>query len=111
MPGPALAEMNFFNTQLLRGDLTKLGVKNIPGARITGLTKGGAEVIYNNGRKEILKADHVVLAWGAKPNREIADAVTQSIPAGKEVYVIGDCVTPRNGYRAIQDGFRIGFNI
>jgi len=110
-PGPALGELNFFNSQLLRGDLAKLGVKNIAGARITRATKEGAEIIYYTGKQEIIAADHIVLAWGAVPNREIVDALTQDVPEGKEVYFIGDCLTPRNAYRAIQDGHRVGFSI
>jgi NADPH-dependent 2,4-dienoyl-CoA reductase/sulfur reductase-like enzyme len=110
-PGPALGELNFFNSQLLRGDLSKLGVKNIPGARITGASKEGAEIIYNDGRKEIIDVDHIVLAWGVVPNREIADTLTEDVPEGKEVHVIGDCLSPRNAYRAIQDGNRVGSTI
>lgn len=107
-PGPKLAEINLCNAMMLRQSLVKLGVKNIPGARIASLTNDGPEVIYNNGKREILGADHIVLAWGVSANRDLADALINDVPEGKEVYVIGDCWAPRNAYRAIQDGHRIG---
>ncbi|MBW2370193.1 MAG: FAD-dependent oxidoreductase [Deltaproteobacteria bacterium] len=110
-PGPALGEINFFNSQLLLGSLNELGVKNIPNARIASLVKEGVEVICDDGRREILETDHIVLTWGVKPSTEIADAVAEDIPEGKEVYVIGDCARPRNAYYAIFDGLRVGHKI
>lgn len=110
-PGPVLGELNFFNSQLLLGDLAKLGVKNIPGAKLTGLVDGKAQVVDRNGGLLTLEADHVVLAWGVSADRTIADAIINQTPDGKEVYVIGDCVKPRNAYEAVRDGLRIGAQI
>lgn len=110
-PGPALGELNFFNSQLLLGSLTELGVKNIPNARIASLVEGGVEVISKDGGCQIIEADNIVLAWGVKANNEIADEVTEDVPDGKEVYVIGDCAKPRNAYHAIFDGLRIAHKI
>lgn len=110
-PGPAIGEMNFFNSQLLLGDLAKLGVKNISGARIASETDDGIQVILNDGRQQILDVDYVVLAWGVMANRELADALSQDVPEGKEVYSIGDCLTPRNAYLAILEGRKVAFEI
>ena len=110
-PGPAIGELNFFNSQLLLGSLHELGVKNIPNARIASLVEGGVEVISKDGGCQIIEADNIVLAWGVKANNEIADEVTEDVPDGKEVYVIGDCAKPRNAYHAIFDGLRVAHKI
>lgn len=110
-PGSKLAEINLCNAMMLRQSLAQLGVRDIPGARIASFTSDGAEVIYNNGKRETLGADHIVLAWGISPNRDLADALLNDVPDGKEIYEIGDCRSPRNACRAIQDGHRIGFII
>ena len=110
-PGPALGEINFFNSQLLRGSLDDLGVGNIPGARIASLVEEGVEVISNDGERILIEADNIVLTWGVKPNTEIADAVAEDVPEGKEVHIIGDCARPRNAYHAIFDGLRVAHKI
>ena len=110
-PGPALGEINFFNSQLLLGSLNELGVKNIPNASIACLLEDGVEVISKDGVRQVIEADNIVLAWGVKANNEIADEVTADVPDGKEVYVIGDCAKPRNAYYAIFDGLRVAHKI
>ncbi len=111
LPGPALGEMNFLNAMILRKSLAKLGVKNIPSARIAAVTKEGLAIIHSDGRRESLSADDIVLAWGVVPNSELPEQLNENVPDRKEIYVIGDCVTPRNAYRAIQDGHRVGLTI
>ncbi len=61
-----------------------------------------------NGQSRVLSADTVVLAVGARSNRELMDALGN---ARVEVYAIGDCVTPRKIAQANAQGFDVGIRL
>ena len=75
----------------------------------------GAIVVGKDGKRRLLEADTVVLAVGAKSNRNLFEALKDS---ELEVYAIGDCVELRKVVNAIWEGdsarrgwFRAGFSI
>jgi 2,4-dienoyl-CoA reductase-like NADH-dependent reductase (Old Yellow Enzyme family)/thioredoxin reductase len=90
--------------------LHSLGEK---GAKIRVLTQAkaiipeGVEVEFN-GRKELIAADTIVLATGVKENRELEVAL-KDWPA--EIFLIGDCVSPRKAIDAIHEGFKVALGI
>ena len=58
--------------------------------------------------KEIIKADHVVIAMGGTSDRSLVEDLDGVI---QEIYVIGDAKNPRKLYNAIQEGFHVGREI
>ena len=69
-----------------------------------GITKEGV-VVEESGRSKIIPAGTVVLAVGAKSNRELLEALEN---ARVEVHVVGDNVVPRRIVQATSQGFHIG---
>lgn len=62
-----------------------------------------------SGKSEILKVDHIVWATGYRP-REFKEFPIEHFN-GFEVKRIGDCLTPRNVFHAVKDGFWLGNKI
>jgi 2,4-dienoyl-CoA reductase-like NADH-dependent reductase (Old Yellow Enzyme family)/thioredoxin reductase len=58
-------------------------------------------VVSRNKKTLILKADRVVLALGAKPNRTLMEELRGKI---NNIYAIGDCLKPRRLMEAIHEG-------
>jgi NADH dehydrogenase FAD-containing subunit len=69
-----------------------------------GITKEGV-VVEESGRSKIIPAGTVVLAVGAKSNRELLEALEN---ARVEVHVVGDNVVPRRIVQATSQGFHVG---
>lgn len=65
-------------------------------------------VFVENGQSGVLTADTVVLAIGARANRELMDALGN---AKVEVHAIGDCVAPRRIAQANAQGFDVGIRL
>ncbi len=61
-----------------------------------------------SGRSEALKADYIVWATGYRP-RQLEEFPIESFDG--EVKRIGDCLTPRNVFHAVRDGFWLGNTI
>lgn len=57
---------------------------------------------YHNGYAIFLKADTVVLAVGVKPETKLAEELKQAL-TGVEIYMVGDCVEPRNAMAATSE--------
>ena len=94
--------------ELLLSRLAAKGVTMLTGVKYQELTDKGPAITTKEGEKQIIEADTVVLAAGAKPNRVLLQALEGKIP---EIYSIGDCVEPRGIAGAIADGYRIGRRI
>lgn len=94
------------------GSLRKFEVERLQKGGVTIMTKtlarkitiGGIE-IDTNGKSNFLVADTIVLALGAKSDRELLQGLES---AKMEVYAIGDCVVPRSIAQASLQGFYIG---
>jgi 2,4-dienoyl-CoA reductase-like NADH-dependent reductase (Old Yellow Enzyme family)/NADPH-dependent 2,4-dienoyl-CoA reductase/sulfur reductase-like enzyme len=87
--------------------LQQQGVAFEMGVELKEITDKGVVVNKNGNRLEI-QADSVVLSLGVKPRSE---AVRMLQGLVREVYVIGDCLTPRNLMAAIHDAFTVAAEI
>lgn len=88
-------------------DLKRLGVKIITGARALRIDESGLE-INKGGKKEILKADSIVVATGSKSVNRLKEEIEDLV---NELHVIGDAMEPRNALNAIREGFQIGLQV
>ena len=80
------------------------GVRLLTGVTYKRITANGIEVGLPDGKDEIVLADSVVLAAGAKSSSELYQALRDEIPA----YVAGDAIEPRGIREAIHEGAAIG---
>jgi pyruvate/2-oxoglutarate dehydrogenase complex dihydrolipoamide dehydrogenase (E3) component len=88
--------------------LVEKGVTLLPEVKYNEITSDGLVVTTKEGEKKTIKADTVVLAAGAIPEKSLYQALKGKVP---EVHCIGDCVAPRKILDAITEGFRVGFEI
>jgi len=86
---------------VLLGELKAFGVKTISSATVTEI-RDNSVVYSKNGDECAEPADTVVLALGSRPNRSLADSLTE---AGVTFEAVGDCVEPRKVMDAIHEGF------
>ena len=88
-------------------ELRRLGVSVLTGATAVGITPEGVE-IEKGEKRDLLPADSVVIAAGAKPENLLVDEMVDLVP---EIYSIGDAKAPRNALEAIKEGFLTGLKI
>jgi hypothetical protein len=60
------------------------------------------------GKQLTLKADTIVVALGSKSESKLADNLKDKV---RELYLVGDCVSPRRILEAIHDGFIAGWRV
>jgi 2,4-dienoyl-CoA reductase-like NADH-dependent reductase (Old Yellow Enzyme family)/thioredoxin reductase len=78
------------------------------GAKLERITPKGLVITGNNGVREDLVGDTVLLALKAKPDSRQVKALQGKAP---EVYTVGDCVEPQNVLEATQASFRVALAI
>jgi 2,4-dienoyl-CoA reductase (NADPH2) len=88
-------------------DLSRLGVRSLTKARAKEITDRGV-MIEREGREELIPADTVVLATGAKMSNNLYDQIQGRV---KEIHVIGDAKSPRKALEAVAEGFAVGRTI
>ena len=76
-------------------------------SRVTEITDEGV-VMEQNGRRRLIPADHVFLATGMRPNRDLYDSLKAQ---GRRVYNVGDSLEPGKIYDAIHTGHKAGWKI
>jgi 2,4-dienoyl-CoA reductase (NADPH2) len=86
--------------------LSKFNVNVMRETKTVGITNEGL-MVEKGGKKEIIKADTIVLAVGMKPDRKLLDDLKGKI----EVHAIGDCVEPKKGLDAVHAGFEVARKI
>lgn len=91
----------------LLAKLSTQGVTMLPGVKYREITDQGVVITSSGGVDQLIEADTIVIAAGAKPNTTLLNAVKGKSP---EVYSVGDCVQPRRILDAIHEGARIGAN-
>jgi len=64
--------------------------------------------VTTDGRTEWLEAETIVLALGARANKELLQKLTGRIP---RLHSVGDCVEPRKAKEAIHEGFLAGLRV
>ena len=84
--------------------LEKAGVTIITTALARKITEEGV-VVEDHNEMSVLSADTVVIAVGAKSDRELLKELETGTV---EVYAIGDCVVPRRIVQATAQGYYLG---
>lgn len=107
--GPTIAAALAPNVrEPLVGRLADKGVTMLPSVRYEEITADGLVIRSQEGQKQIIPADTIVLAAGSKPNTELLRVLEGRVP---DVYQIGDCLEPRSLLEALAEGFRTGLNL
>jgi 2,4-dienoyl-CoA reductase-like NADH-dependent reductase (Old Yellow Enzyme family)/thioredoxin reductase len=88
--------------------LSSNGVTMFTGMQCKIITVNSAVIASKSGDEKTIYADTIVLAVGAKPNRELAKIVAAVVP---EIHIVGDCLEPRRIINAIGEGHRAGMMI
>ena len=91
----------------VRNGLIDLEVRIFENSPVWEIREDGVYIAFHN-ELVFLKADTVVLAAGAKPERGLADELKK---AGYCFFEIGDCVQPRDAMQAVHEGAEIGRQI
>jgi pyruvate/2-oxoglutarate dehydrogenase complex dihydrolipoamide dehydrogenase (E3) component len=87
--------------------LRRSGVVVQTETRLEEITDRGV-IISREGIRSEISADTVVLALGYEAQCETVDAFRES---AREVYIVGDCSSPRNLMAAIHDAFNVAMEI
>jgi len=104
---PAAYDMNWISRMALLEMLFDKGV-TISNGTIKEITEEGLIATDPEGKDQTLKADTIILALGSESENKLAKNLEDEI---KELYVVGDCVTPGNLRKAIHEGFVAGWRI
>jgi 2,4-dienoyl-CoA reductase-like NADH-dependent reductase (Old Yellow Enzyme family)/thioredoxin reductase len=108
-PGTEVApDLNPISRKVILEELRKKGVTFIFDHTIKEFTAEGLVVTDKEGKQKSLKANTVVLALGAKSENKLVDELKDKIG---QLYVIGDCVSPRGIREAMHEGFVAGWRI
>jgi 2,4-dienoyl-CoA reductase (NADPH2) len=88
--------------------ITQLGIHCLTETKVIAVTDQGVRVQLPSGEIETMEADTIVLAIGSRPRDTLSKELTGKI---KEVYVIGDAVTPGKIFSCITDAVELGLRI
>lgn len=103
----AMRDMYWINSKDIKEKLDETGMaKILTFTSIIEINKDGVVVIDEQGNKNTLTADTVVLAVSLKPNTKLTKELSGEMSF--EVYAIGDCVESRRVFHTIKEAFRIG---
>jgi 2,4-dienoyl-CoA reductase (NADPH2) len=89
-------------------DLARMGVTINTATTAQAIVHGGVLVSQADGQQDILPADTVVMAVGAKSENRLYEELKTVFPA---VYSAGDASCPRTALEAIREGFDVGSTI
>ena len=104
--GKEMAEkMNPFVRVLLLRRLNELNVEMLTEVEYLEVTEEGLRLLDQDKSEKLVKADHVILAAGSKPNRELFQELKHL--TAEQIYEVGDCVEPRMLWNAIHEGDRV----
>jgi NADPH-dependent 2,4-dienoyl-CoA reductase/sulfur reductase-like enzyme len=76
-------------------------VEILTSTKVEEITDNGIVISDKEQNKRLIKADNVIIATGAKPNKKVQEAL-QGL--AHEVYLAGDCMVPANIRAAIHQG-------
>jgi 2-enoate reductase len=108
-PGTAVAgDINQINRATLLEQLAQNGVNFLFDRVIKEFTDEGVLVTDKQGNRQIIEADTIILALGTKPENELVEHIKGDID---ELYIVGDCASPRKVGEAIHEGFVAGWRI
>lgn len=89
--------------------LAKQKVTVHTGKRVETILDKGAVIVDRYGRREEVLVDSIVVAIGLAPQPTLAEELEKE--AGLEVYVVGDCVSPRKIFDAIHEGYLAAYSL
>ena len=89
-------------------DLKRRGVRSLTATRIVGLSEKGVHVQGAGNAEEVIPADAIVLALGARPNNPLEAEVRQR---GIEAKVVGDAGKIADAFQAVHQGFLAGASL
>jgi 2-enoate reductase len=92
------------NRTMLLEKLDQCGVSILTDTRVTKLAPGEVYVSHRQG-EAALQAEAVVLAIGRRSENQLAQAAREMVD---EVYVVGDCLSPRKIKDALWEAYKIG---
>jgi 2-enoate reductase len=98
-----MGDMYSINREHMKKLLADNGVRILTETKVLEITEVGIEIADRYNKRDVLKADTVVLAAGFKPNDSLSEALKDKVP---EIYILGDCVMPRRVIHAVWEGFR-----
>jgi len=96
------------NLIALRQLLKEVGVEIVCRVRLEDVTAEGAVVSHEDGRRETIACDTVVLALGSKPDPEALSEFEGTAP---DVFYIGDCVRPATVWNATKTAFETAMRL
>lgn len=97
-------DMEIINRMDTQVKIKEADIEVLLGKRLQRITEEGVIVAGEMGKEELLPADWIVLALGAKPNDSLAKKLEGKVP---ELYVIGDSSRPRKIIDATYEGSRL----
>jgi 2,4-dienoyl-CoA reductase (NADPH2) len=100
-------DIDFWNRWVLLDRLDAAGIRMIVNAKPEAITPGNVRVTVA-GATELIPADTVVYAVGARPYNPLQEALEGRVPA---LRVIGDGGEPQRVRQAVDAGFRCGMEI
>jgi len=106
---PAIAgDLNPISRQALLEELSQAAVKILTDYKIKKFTAKGLIAADKNGKEKTIKADKIIFALGSQSGKKLRKSIEGKV---REVYSIGDYVTPGKVGGAIHDGFVAGWKI
>jgi len=100
--------VNFVDMSMLLELLDERGIRVRKGVQLESVVAGGVRTIDRSGAGNELAADSVVVALDLRPRLEMVDRLRD---LAQEVYVVGDCKTPRALFAAVHEGFEAALEI
>lgn len=104
--GKGLASILTYAT--LRGMAAQAGVLLREKVKLVEVTDDGVVIEKEDGAKETLLCDTVVLSLGVKPNCQAIEELTGLVA---DTTIVGDCTKPGNITAAVREGFYAALNI
>jgi NADPH-dependent 2,4-dienoyl-CoA reductase/sulfur reductase-like enzyme len=103
-PQTLLNEASMSHRYYLLDRVKEYNIRIIMDIKLDSITEKGINVIGQGDKRTDYEADTVILAMGLRPRKEKVDELRCLIP-GTEVFVVGDCVKPRNIFSANHEAF------
>ncbi len=100
--GKGMVRMVF---HLIRLELKQAGIEMLASATVESIADKGVNVIDKTLTHLFIPADTVVMSTGSESDRTLLDPLQGKVP---QVYLVGDCLWPRNLMSAIYQGASIG---
>jgi 2,4-dienoyl-CoA reductase (NADPH2) len=99
--------LNPIASREMRDRLKDEGVQVLTAVKYEEVTEEGLVVTDPTGQRHTLEADTLVLAVGSRPNSGLASELHSRYDAK----AAGDCLSPRNLWESLTEGYRAGLEV